>query len=736
MMKYFTYLLLVVLTANMSCSNRSVISVSENHPAEKQAYPLFTAGGNFNVRSVSPALYDAHLQYSDGQILPFTGTLRVDGQAYRFMGGHERPDVAVAGMSYDEEWTGKYTFVQPSGGWLSADFDDSEWDSGKAPFGTLKYRSQSYPQINTVWQTSSIWVRRKIKINESDLSGKKLYLKYSHDDEFELYINGVAIVKTGYEWGENRWIEIPEEVKATFHAGEVIVAAHGRNVVGDGLLDFGIYIPDKIPEIWQGKYAVSQPPEGWEQEGFDDAAWDAGDSPFGTPIDYRVNTVWNTPEIWVRRNIAIAPEDMEKTLVLYYSHDDMFELYANGVLLVKTGFEWSRDRRISIPDSIKRSMKENKLCIAAHCCNKAGGGLVDFHVRSEAIATQQSVNVQATQTYYRFECGEVELRLTFTAPLLLNDVELLSRPVSYITSDIISRDGEKHEVDICFEMLPAEAADKAARNDSVSIYEKNNLLFAKIGKPDGGYFYVCTEAANASADCTKKHVSVSKSFGMVSKASAKLMVGCENRYAPQYYGESVYPYRNRTGSKAIEQLLTEAYKEYDEVKRKCSAFDQTFCTVDDPFDYRNKIAPYSVLMDDRHRLLLFSENGISDIMATASLFLSCNRDLLKAQLNPLLWHAESSKWEKEYAPSNMGNYPWFNGQVSATLSPVEATSHLLFLLAMLTAAEGNADYVQEHWPLIDRWSRFLQKKVDDTNREAVNTGIIAYDYIKEQVLIR
>ena len=193
-MKYFTYLFWVGLAVSMSCSNHSATSIPEGHRTEKPPYQLITMSENCNVLSASPALYDAHLQHSDGQIFPLTGVICVDGQTYRFMGGDERPDVAIAGMSYDEAWAGRYTFVRPSGGWLSADFDDAGWELGKAPFGTLRYHSQTYSKMNTVWPTSAIWVRRKININDRDLSGKKLYLKYSHDDEFEFYVNGTPIV--------------------------------------------------------------------------------------------------------------------------------------------------------------------------------------------------------------------------------------------------------------------------------------------------------------------------------------------------------------------------------------------------------------------------------------------------------------------------------------------------------------------------------------------------------------
>src|ERR1700754_4169957 len=49
------------------------------------------------------------------------------------------------------------------------------------------------------------------------------------------------------------------------------------------------------------------------------------------------------------------------------------------------------------------------------------------------IADQQWVSVNPTQTRYQFACGGVDLSLTFTSPLLLQDIDLLSRPISYVS---------------------------------------------------------------------------------------------------------------------------------------------------------------------------------------------------------------------------------------------------------------------------------------------------------------
>jgi hypothetical protein len=764
-MKYRIYLFLLILAVCLSCNDISKIQLPVSDNQMKYPCPVIAVNSHANAWSATPLLYGEHLQDDKKQVRPIVGMIRVDGKVYHFMGSSKLPDRMIAGMSYEEKWEGKYTFIRPSGNWQTIDYDDSNWDSGHAPFGTSKYHSKYYKQINTFWQTPEIWVRRKVKIDENELANKKLYLKYSHDDVFELYINGILVVQTGFEWGENKQIEISDEVKATFHTGEMIVAVNGKNQYGDGLLDFGIYIKQNVGDEWEGRYTFSQPETGWENKPFDDTAWSTGKAPFGTPQDYSVNTIWNTPKIWIRREITVCPEDLENTLFVDYSHDDVFDLYVNGIQLVKTGFEWNEDQSIMIPDSLKT----HKLLIAAHCRNLSGGALADFNVRSESVAIQKSVEVQATQTHYRFECGQVELKLDFTAPLLPSDIEILFRPINYISYEIVSLDSQAHDVSIYFEISPGWVSDDKKQDYTTKLYENNDLLFVKTGRkeqqlfeydeddntPLWGYFFFCSGklntfaamgdpaelrkefAENAKLSFNKQtgyqnYIALSKLAGKITKVHDKIMLGYDDIYSLQYFGKNIFPVWNR--NKPVEQLFKKADRDYDRVLKACNDLDKNLAHTQNGFDYRQMLISCRLITDETDEFMIFTQNGISDILRSSSLFLSVNKRLLKAQLTPLLLYCESDKWEKEYAPSNMGDDLLFNGQINAMLSPVETTSDMLFLLSMITAVDGNTDYVQKHWLTITQWNTFLQKNQGNPNfSEAVNRGIIAYNYMKKNL---
>lgn len=67
-------------------------------------------------------------------------------------------------------------------------------------------------------------------------------------------------------------------------------------------------------------------------------------------------------------------------------------------------------------------------------------------------AEQKSCRVHATRTEYRFHCGPVELTVSFVTPLLLDDLDLLSRPLTYLRCRVRALDAEPHRVALYADM--------------------------------------------------------------------------------------------------------------------------------------------------------------------------------------------------------------------------------------------------------------------------------------------
>ena len=163
------------------------------------------------------------------------------------MGTEELEMNAIVPTSQQGDWTGRYTTEKPAGDWTSAGYDDSKWKSDRGAFGT----KENEPTAKTQWGTRNIWVRRMVNIDR-DLTGIPVYLEFSNDDDAVFYINGVKIHGTGTTCNKNKVVKLPDEALAVLKQGDNIIAAECINPVGNGLLDFGLQIPETSGNcVWQ-----------------------------------------------------------------------------------------------------------------------------------------------------------------------------------------------------------------------------------------------------------------------------------------------------------------------------------------------------------------------------------------------------------------------------------------------------------------------------------------------------
>ena len=72
--------------------------------------------------------------------------------------------------------------------------------------------------------------------------------------------------------------------------------------------------------------------------------------------------------------------------------------------------------------------------------------------RGLEAAQQLSVKVEATHSYYTFEVGGAHLDLSFFTPVFAQDLDLLSRPVTYIRWNLRCVDGKTHDVEILLDI--------------------------------------------------------------------------------------------------------------------------------------------------------------------------------------------------------------------------------------------------------------------------------------------
>lgn len=136
--------------------------------------------------------------------------------------------------------TWKYTIEQPADNWAHAEFDAGGWREGVGGFGV-----EPTPGVfaNTSWSTADIWLRREFLLDTNDIPS--LALQMFHDEDAEIYLNGVLAVKAASFSTDYAEFEISAEAKATLHAGPNTIAAHCHQTSGGQGIDVGLIVPNE-----------------------------------------------------------------------------------------------------------------------------------------------------------------------------------------------------------------------------------------------------------------------------------------------------------------------------------------------------------------------------------------------------------------------------------------------------------------------------------------------------------
>lgn len=535
-------------------------------------------------------------------------------------------------------------------------------------------------------------------------------------------------------------------------------------------------LPSGEDTAWPGRYVTTEPSGNWQAAGYDDRQWKSGEGPFGTrENEPTAQTQWSEEKIWVRRAFQLDESLAGRTVYLEYSHDDGVIIYVNGIEVVNSGPSTGRNKRIKLSEAVVNTLKRGENLIAGFCHNTGGNGLFDVGLFVEKdderlfgqTATQLSVDVQAMQTHYEFACGDVRLKVSFTAPLFLDNLYLISRPVNYLTYEVTSP--QPRQVELYIEAGPHWALNLPSQASTAETGQQDHLVFARTGSVsqqilgkrgdhiniDWGYFYLAGDRTNgrtaagpafslrkaftdtgvlpasdtvhgADKVAGHRHIAYSTQFSVNGTHAGRVLIGYDDIYAIQYFGQNLRGYWNRDGKSSLPAELVKADRDYATLKPKADAFDREFmqryhavggreyaelCAL----AYRQAIAAHKLVEAPNGELLLLSkENDSNGSIGTvdvtypsAPLFLLYNPELAKALLNAIFYYTESGKWTKPFAAHDVGTYPLANGQTYGGDMPVEESGNMLILTYAIAQVEKHARYAEQHWETLTTWANYL-----------------------------
>jgi hypothetical protein len=282
---------------------------------------------------------------------------------------------------------------------------------------------------------------------------------------------------------------------------------------------------------------------------------------------------------------------------------------------------------------------------------------------------QVSVEVLPTRTIYTMEAAGVELRLTFLSPLLTEDLDLLSRPVTYVNFDVRAIDGMPHSVALYYDVTAEWAANSRHQKVEWSKHHLEDLHVLKVGtvdqpvleksgdnlRIDWGYLYLAygADISHDGAICgdvvaregfagtglllepldLRMPRAVSDEYpvlactfdlGAVEEevVSRHLMLAYDDEYSIEYFHRKLRPYWRRDGMSAFE-MLSWAEASYDDLAVRCKAFDEQLMhdLVEAggekyaqlaAISYRQCLSAHKIVADVHGQPLMFSKENFSN----------------------------------------------------------------------------------------------------------------------------
>ena len=385
-------------------------------------------------------------------------------------------------------------------------------------------------------------------------------------------------------------------------------------------------------------------------------------------------------------------------------------------------------------------------------------------------AVQTGANVLPTRSLYTFECGPVELSLTFTSPLLPDRLDLLSRPVGYVSFDVRSADGRRHDVQLYFEASPRIAMDfymvpmtlEKGSADGVDFVRAGTVSQDLLGRAaddiriDWGYFYL-SAAGNKGQVAVVQGVPAREAFAAggvlgavqedtttpdfvqddlalacvcdlgkaVKRSCRTLLLAYDDIYAINYLGQALRPYWNRSGDNTITREIAAAAAQEGRVARLCASFDRSLlkealkaggkeysdlCAA----VFRQAIAAHKLVEGPAGELFFFSKENFSNgsigtvdvSYPSVPLLLLYNKELAKGLLNHIYCYSESDAWPNDWAPHDVGRYPQALGQNYGNTMPLEECGNMLLLTAAVVQEDGDAGYALRHWETLSKWAAY------------------------------
>lgn len=387
----------------------------------------------------------------------------------------------------------------------------------------------------------------------------------------------------------------------------------------------------------------------------------------------------------------------------------------------------------------------------------------------------KALRVTPTQTVSVMEAAGVELTVSFWSPALPEDLDALSTPITFMDYSLVSVDGREHAVSLRFFASAALCYDGVAQPPlQGDQFACDALHMAFIGQAqqrvlghsgdhitmDWGFLYMASEG-NVERETSGLRFSMKADVGN-GPAKGFLMLGYDDISSINYFGAFCKAWGLRDG-KTLPQALSEFARRHGALLNACAELDEKVLSKAREIggeDYaliaaaawRHTFAAHKLIATPEGEMAFLSkENDSNGCIGTVDvsypsipLFLKFCPELVNALCRPVLKFASLLVWQEDFAPHDVGRYPYATGQVYAAnrplpngtaplpfylypagtdvydiryQMPVEECGNMLVMLEAAVSFGAKDDLIRAYAPLLEKWVRYLDTYGEDPGEQ-------------------
>ncbi len=394
--------------------------------------------------------------------------------------------------------------------------------------------------------------------------------------------------------------------------------------------------------------------------------------------------------------------------------------------------------------------------------------------KDHKVLTQTGMELTATSTICYFENDAVRLSVRFTSPLLLEDPLLVSRPCTYVDFEIEKKKNAEVSLnlELTADLVRYTKGKIIGGSHQAPLPSGGGFRYSYMSKAnqrplgqsgdnitiDWGSLYLSSNQKDTEIRFDSEEECIKSTAGIqAQKQTVSYVIAYDDLLSIYYFGNWKKAYWTEHYPTILEAIAA-SFEDREVVLKKAEQFDRWLEETAEKsggkdyaflcnLSYRQSIAAHKLITDENGEFIFLSkENDSNGCIGTVDvsypsipLYLLHNTEYVKGMLRPVFRFSRLPVWEFDFAPHDVGRYPYASGQVYGLKDhkdeydgengnippfyhqfpkgcdvyehhfqmPVEECGNMLVMTAAACLLDKNADFALPYMDILKQWTKYL-----------------------------